>query len=72
MRADPERKRTSTNPNDRSELLNWLSPLDYSSLHEAYSSRAQEGAGQWLLDSQEYLEWEGGDIQKLWCVGKRK
>jgi hypothetical protein len=52
-------------------MLNWLSPLNYSSAQDDHASRARKGAGNWLLESQSYDEWENGDVEKLWCVGKR-
>lgn len=63
-------QRTLTDPKDRFAALSWLSPLDYSNMQETYSSRASPKAGEWLLSSREFLEWEDGDCQKLWCIGK--
>ena len=53
-------------------LIDWLSPLDVTSKHFYARGRAQEGTGQWLLESVEFKTWLeiGGKV--LWCPGMRE
>ncbi|KAK1254223.1 hypothetical protein MKX08_008218 [Trichoderma sp. CBMAI-0020] len=51
------------------KILNWLADSNYSSQHNDYLSRRQQGTGQWLLDSKEYQDWLSMDKQTLFCPG---
>lgn len=51
------------------KILNWLADSNYSSQHNDYLSRRQQGTGQWLLDSKEYQDWLSTDKQTLFCPG---
>lgn len=51
------------------KILNWLADSNYSSQHNDYLSRRQQGTGQWLLDSGEYQDWLSTDKQTLFCPG---
>ncbi|KAH8587995.1 hypothetical protein B0O99DRAFT_601192 [Bisporella sp. PMI_857] len=67
------------NSADRSELwqkskenqaiLNWLSPIDYTSQQHDFIRRQQPGTGQWLLDAAEYQEWIRVKKKTLFCPG---
>ncbi|GKT57827.1 hypothetical protein ColTof4_09810 [Colletotrichum tofieldiae] len=50
-------------------ILDWVTPLDYGSQQSDFIGRRQEGTGQWLLDSTQYLEWTGNEKQTLFCPG---
>ncbi|KAK7529655.1 uncharacterized protein J3D65DRAFT_174598 [Phyllosticta citribraziliensis] len=54
---------------ERETILNWLSPFEYSSQHDAIYKDIVPGTGQWLLDSTQFkmlLE----NNKKLWCFGQ--
>ena len=50
-------------------LLNWLTPIDYSTQQQDFISRRQPGTGQWLLDSNEYRLWMETRGKTLFCPG---
>ncbi|KAF3940329.1 hypothetical protein ABW19_dt0201355 [Dactylella cylindrospora] len=43
--------------NEKSKILKWLAPFDYSLQQSDYLKRRQQRTGQWLLDSEEYRKW---------------
>ncbi|KAF7551874.1 hypothetical protein G7Z17_g4692 [Cylindrodendrum hubeiense] len=54
---------------DRLDLLNWLSPLDYSSDQQVFINKRQQGTGQWLIESKQYQAWLETPGQVLFCPG---
>ena len=60
---------------DRSNILNWLSPLDPRSRHQDIQDRRVENIGEWLLQTEEFRSWcagSGGDESDdavLFCYG---
>jgi hypothetical protein len=50
-------------------ILNWLTPIDYTSQQNDFISQRQAGTGQWLLDSEQYQEWLEVKGQTLFCPG---
>ncbi|KAI1359875.1 hypothetical protein F5Y08DRAFT_318569 [Xylaria arbuscula] len=54
---------------NRSAILNWLTPIDYAPQQIDFISRRQTGTGQWFLDSPEFKMWLQGDKQTLFCPG---
>ncbi|KAH8596532.1 hypothetical protein B0O99DRAFT_593347 [Bisporella sp. PMI_857] len=50
-------------------ILDWLSPIDYTSQQHDFIRRRQSGTGQWLLDAVEYQEWVGVKKKTLFCPG---
>ena len=54
------------------DLLQWLSPLDFSSKQSDALSRRQEGTGRWLLESNEFHSWLETAGRVLWCPGMRE
>ena len=67
-------------------ILNWISDLNFGELHADILSKRQPGTGNWLLESDEFLDWrnnhafqfssDGADKAKLpttlWAHGIRK
>lgn len=54
---------------ENSQILNWLTPVDYSLQQKDFFGRRLAGTGQWLLDSEEYRTWLNTDKQTLFCPG---
>jgi len=58
---------------DRSQLLNWLSPLEPSLRHQDVRERRVGHIGEWLIQSEEFRRWRGlsgeGDSAVLFCRG---
>ncbi|KAF5012488.1 hypothetical protein FDECE_1461 [Fusarium decemcellulare] len=54
---------------ERNDILKWLSPADYAPQQSDYSSRRQEGTGQWLLSCAEFQKWVDTTKQTLFCPG---
>jgi hypothetical protein len=54
---------------ERQALLNWLTPIDYSTQQHDFIGRRQDGTGRWLLDSDEFQEWLDESRQTLFCPG---
>ncbi|KAH8588562.1 ankyrin repeat protein, partial [Bisporella sp. PMI_857] len=50
-------------------ILDWLSPIDYTSQQHDFIRRRQPGTGQWLLDAAEYQEWIRVKKKTLFCPG---
>jgi hypothetical protein len=55
--------------NYRNVVLNWLTPMEYSTQQKDFIYRRQEGTGQWLLDSSEFKAWVKTQNQTLFCPG---
>ena len=59
--------------NERAKLLNWLSPLQPRVRHNDVRGRRQDGIGEWLLHTDEFLRWRDGksefDKATLFCSG---
>ncbi|KAK7990380.1 hypothetical protein PG990_014660 [Apiospora arundinis] len=54
---------------DRQEILDWLTPIDFAAQQSDFFRRRQSGTGQWLLDSPEYRKWVGVKEEALLCPG---
>jgi hypothetical protein len=54
---------------EREATIDWLTPIDYTPQQSDFIARRQEGTGQWLLDSDQFLEWLTKDKQTLFCPG---
>jgi len=46
---------------EKSELLQWLSPLEPRNRHREVRARRHPSVGNWLLETDEFQEWRGGD-----------
>ena len=53
-------------------ILNWLRIADIETNHRAATQRHLPGTGQWLLDGDDFKQWESGDQPRLWlhAMGK--
>ncbi|KAF4215380.1 hypothetical protein CNMCM5878_008086 [Aspergillus fumigatiaffinis] len=51
------------------DLLNWITPDDYSPLQSNYFQRRQAGTGEWLLNSMEFQIWLKTSQETLFCPG---
>jgi hypothetical protein len=54
---------------DKQAILNWLSPLDFTTQQIEFLERSQSGDGEWFLQSAEYRAWLEKDGQVLFCPG---
>jgi hypothetical protein len=65
---------TIRNPitDERRKILNWLSKRNFWTNQLDYFACAEDGTGQWLLDSPEFKGWVEGEKRFLWCCGGRK
>ena len=60
---------------EKSEILAWLSPLEPQRRHQDIRTRRIDEVGNWLLHTEEYLNWFGGihgekcDSPALFCYG---
>ena len=57
------------------EILNWLSPLDFSTRQNEIFQAWQPGTCEWLLETKEFKKWASRRddcSRRLWCYGKRK
>ena len=60
---------------NRSNILNWLSPLDPKSRHQDIRERRVENIGEWLLQTEEFRSWCTGSGEDesnngvLFCYG---
>jgi hypothetical protein len=50
-------------------ILDWLSPVDYSSQQSGFIRGRQEGTGEWLLKSKQFEDWISQNSQILFCPG---
>ncbi|KAF4955667.1 hypothetical protein FGADI_4360 [Fusarium gaditjirri] len=53
----------------RLKILDWITPINFTSDQEDHLDRLQPGTGQWLLESDQFKAWVGGGYQTLYCPG---
>ncbi|KAK3942551.1 hypothetical protein QBC46DRAFT_426439 [Diplogelasinospora grovesii] len=51
------------------EILDWLTHIDYGLQQSDYRDKREQGTGQWLLESREFQEWVATSKQTLFCPG---
>jgi len=62
-------------PDDKSEILAWLSPLEPGVRHRDIGAQRLDSIGSWLLETQEFRRWhsgnreDGSDHRILFCHG---
>jgi Cdc6-like AAA superfamily ATPase len=55
--------------NEHKKITEWLSPASYSSQQNDFFSRRLVGTGEWLLKSEEFLDWQDISNKSLFCPG---
>lgn len=61
---------TKVNAFQRSQILNWISPIKYESTHNKPGREAYEGTADWLFQHQGYLKWsESARDSVFWLRG---
>ncbi|KAK6433206.1 hypothetical protein LTR95_010613 [Oleoguttula sp. CCFEE 5521] len=63
-------QRTYVESAEDQKVVDWLAPPDPWSKHADARARHEDGTGQWLLASDEYLEWKALQNRILWLHGK--
>jgi len=58
-----------TQGEETKQLIDWLSPLQYSQKHEISSDIRQPETGTWLFEHELFKEWENATASKLWIWG---
>ncbi|KAK4163274.1 hypothetical protein QBC43DRAFT_301253 [Cladorrhinum sp. PSN259] len=53
----------------RSRVLDWITPVDYAPQQSDFIKRRQAGTGQWFLDSIQFKTWVKTENQILFCPG---
>ncbi|KAK0438165.1 uncharacterized protein EV420DRAFT_1769798 [Desarmillaria tabescens] len=53
------------------EVTDWLTPLDYSPVHQDKLKQRVAGTGQWFLEAPQFTSWVDGSSKSstLWCPG---
>ena len=65
----------ATAPDDRSEILGWLSPLEPRVRHQDIGARRIDSISAWLLETEQFKRWHNGRRengsyrQTLFCGG---
>ncbi|KAK8188757.1 uncharacterized protein BKA78DRAFT_296821 [Phyllosticta capitalensis] len=52
------------------EIVKWMSPRDFSRVHEQFLENVVPGTGKWFLESDQFNSWRSKRIQHLWVSGK--
>jgi hypothetical protein len=55
----------------RTQIIDWLSPINFFLRHADISNLRQPGTGGWLLVDPQFQEWKNGSGRTLWCHGIR-
>ncbi|OBT43608.1 hypothetical protein VE00_07037 [Pseudogymnoascus sp. WSF 3629] len=54
---------------EREKILSWLSPVSPSARQSEVFNSHQDGTGMWLLKTERFQQWVGGEEQILFCPG---
>lgn len=63
---------TRSSDPERRDIIDWLSPLNFKLIHSEIFQNREDGTGQWMLESQEFINWRDGRSKTLWCPGIRE
>jgi len=62
-----------TYADEKTKVLNWLSPLQSHVRHNDVRNRRQDGLGEWFVQTDEFLRWRDGEGESgkatLFCSG---
>lgn len=61
--------RTHNHDVENQAIIDWLTPIDYTTQQSDFIGRRQKGTGQWLLDSEKFQWWQNNSKQTLFCPG---
>jgi len=58
---------------EHAEIMRWISPLEPKDRHQGVRTERFDGIGDWVLETNEFREWRGGqgevDRAVLFCSG---
>ncbi|KAJ6594778.1 hypothetical protein B0H19DRAFT_975013, partial [Mycena capillaripes] len=57
------------NSTERTQIIEWLSPINFFLRQADILQSQQEGTGEWLLKDPHFQQWESGSGKILWCHG---
>ncbi|KAF7354365.1 Ankyrin repeat protein [Mycena venus] len=57
------------NSMERTQIIEWLSPLNFFLQQADIAQSQQKGTGGWLLKDPHFQQWESGSGKTLWCQG---
>ncbi|KAJ6574262.1 hypothetical protein B0H19DRAFT_1341329, partial [Mycena capillaripes] len=57
------------NSTERTQIIDWLSPINFFLRQADISQSRQKGTGEWLLANPHFQQWESGFGKTLWCHG---
>ncbi|KAJ2934209.1 hypothetical protein H1R20_g2898, partial [Candolleomyces eurysporus] len=52
------------------QICEWLTNVSFGSIYSGSHSKATEGTGMWLIESEEFGRWKRGGFKILWGTGK--
>ncbi|EXA32209.1 hypothetical protein FOVG_16580 [Fusarium oxysporum f. sp. pisi HDV247] len=64
-----ETMRSRSDKEEDAKILSWLSKLSSQKKQRDVLKNHQEGTGEFLLKSQEFMDWLDGKNRILWCIG---
>ena len=68
-----ETKTQSESKQERLEILQWLSSVQYKKHHQGLAKSLLKGTGSWLLKKPQFIEWSASSVSSvLWLHGIRK
>ncbi|KAJ7784808.1 hypothetical protein B0H14DRAFT_313565 [Mycena olivaceomarginata] len=66
--SGPEQQQ-QMNFTERTQIIDWLSPINFFLRQADISQSQQKGTGEWLLTDPRFQQWESGSGGTLWCHG---
>ncbi|KAJ7828049.1 hypothetical protein B0H14DRAFT_1223022 [Mycena olivaceomarginata] len=66
--SGPEQQQ-QMNSVERTQIINWLSPINFFLRQADIAQARQHGTGGWLLTDPHFQEWESSSGGTLWCRG---
>ncbi|KAJ7706636.1 hypothetical protein B0H14DRAFT_3026059, partial [Mycena olivaceomarginata] len=66
--SGPEQQQ-QMNSTERTQIIAWLSPINFFLQQADISQSQQKGTGKWLFTDPHFQQWESGSGKTLWCHG---